>query len=147
MPARSWACLARATALFIAAASFLLQGQNQPGAHVSPNADRGQAFFQLKCAICHTVGHGTLVGPDLLGVTRRRKHAWLITMIQRPESLLSRQDPIAVALLKKYTVRMPELKVTDAERDDLIAYFEAQAAAHEKAAAANDAGADGSPHR
>jgi protein SCO1 len=150
--------LACAAAFLIAA--LLLEGQKPPGARARPDAQRGAAFFQRTCALCHTVGHGVLIAPDLLGVTRRRRHAWLVTMIQRPESLLNRQDPIAVALLKKYTVRMPELKVTDAQRDDLIAYFEAQTVAHEnakaKAPAASSAGRtktgsgagdDTSPHR
>ena len=83
---------------------------------------------------CHTIGHGDKIGPDLLGVTRTRDHDWLVRMIQKPEQLLNGQDPIGTVLLKKYNnVRMPNLSVSDEERDYLIGYMEAQTAAHDKA--------------
>ena len=138
MPARTWPYLTFAAALLIAA--LLFEGQGSTSAQAAPDAKRGAAVFQRSCAICHSVGRGTVVGPDLLGVTRRRKHAWLVAMIQRPDSLLNRRDPIALALLKKYQVPMPDLKVSNADRDDLIAYFEVQTAARDKAAAAKNAG-------
>ncbi len=54
-----------------------------------------------------------------------------------------------MSLLRKYTVRMPDLRISDAERDILIAYLDAKTAAHEKAAGDTKAGAkeDNSPHR
>ena len=122
----------------IAAASgvlaLLLHAQKQPASFTPGNATRGKTYFQRDCAVCHTVGRGNQIGPDLLGVTRRRTHRWLETMIQRPDQLVQRHDPIALALLKKYTMQMPDLHVSDTECADLIAYFEAENAAHEKAA-------------
>lgn len=121
----------------IAAASgvlaLLLHAQKQPATTAPGNAARGKTYFQRDCAVCHTVGRGKQIGPDLLGVTRRRTHRWLVTMIQHPDQLVQRRDPIALALLKKYTMQMPDLHVSDAECADLIAYFEAESAAHEKA--------------
>lgn len=132
MPGRTSCCT---IAIAIVVAALLLEAQKQPGTPVSGNPERGKTFFQRDCAICHTVGRGKQIGPDLLGVTRRRTHRWLVTMIQHPGELMRRHDPTAVALFKKYAVEMPDLHVQDAERDDLIAYFEAEAAAHEKIAA------------
>jgi protein SCO1 len=103
--------------------------------------DRGKYLFGRDCVACHTIGHGDHIGPDLLGVTRRRSRDWLVKEIQRPEELLNQQDPTAVALLGKYRLRMPDLRVTDDERDLLIAYIEAQTAIHDKETAAG--GADG----
>ena len=115
-------------------AAFLLHAQNRPATHAPGNAARGNTYFQRDCAVCHSVGRGNQIGPDLLGVTRRRTHRWLVTMIQHPDQLVQRHDPIAIALLKKYTMQMPDLRVSDAECADLIAYFEAETLAHEKAA-------------
>jgi len=100
------------------------------------NFDRGQYLFGRDCVACHTIGHGDKIGPDLLGVTRTRDREWLVRMIQKPEQLLNGQDPIGTALLKKYkNVRMPNLSISDAERENLIGYMEAQTVAREKEAA------------
>ena len=37
----------------------------------------GEQAFKTKCAACHTIGGGKLVGPDLKEVTTRRDDAWL----------------------------------------------------------------------
>jgi protein SCO1 len=105
--------------------------------HLNP----GQYLFGKECLACHTIGHGDKVGPDLVGVTNTRDPKWLTQIIQRPEQLLSENDPIATALLKKYTVRMPDLGVNDEELKDLITYIQERTAAHEKEVAASAGGA------
>jgi protein SCO1/2 len=102
--------------------------------HLNP----GQYLFGKQCMACHTIGHGDKVGPDLLGVIRTRDPKWLAQIIQRPNELLNGNDPIATALLKKYTVRMPNLSVTDDELHELIAYIQERTVAHEKETAAGD---------
>ena len=105
------------------------------------NFDRGQYLFGRDCVACHSVGHGDGIGPDLLGVTRTRDRQWLVRMIQTPAQLIKAKDPLALALLKKYkNVRMPNLWVSDDELQLLIAYLDAQTAAHDKQAAASPAG-------
>jgi protein SCO1 len=116
------------------AVTLFVQAQKEQGTPTPGNAQRGKTEFQRDCAVCHSVGHGQQVGPDLLGVTRRRTHRWLVAMIQHPDQLLKRRDPIALALVKKYTVEMPDLRINDAECSDLIAYIETETAAHGKAA-------------
>src|SRR5262245_40705205 len=121
------------------------------------NFDRGQYLFGRDCIACHTIGHGDKIGPDLMGVTRTREREWLVRMIQNPEQLLNGQDPIGTALLKKYkNLRMPNLSISDAERDYLIGYMEAQTVAREKEAKASNgeevksgpaAGTSPTPHR
>jgi protein SCO1/2 len=112
--------------------ALLLQGQKKLVRDTSRDLSRGKFFFQRDCAACHSIGPNDRIAPDLLGVTQRRDHDWLIHMIQRPELLLNQQDPIAVALLMRYKIRMPDQRVDDAERDSLIRYIEAQTAAYEK---------------
>lgn len=47
-------------------------------------AAAGKALFQGKCAGCHTIGGGKLVGPDLKGVTTTRDHEWFERFISAP---------------------------------------------------------------
>jgi protein SCO1/2 len=104
--------------------------------HPLENFDRGQYLFGRDCIACHTIGHGDKIGPDLRGVTQARDRKWLARMIQKPDQLLSENDPIATALLKKYNnVRMPNIWVSDSEMGLLLGYIEAQTAARDKEAA------------
>lgn len=84
----------------------------------------GETTFQTKCAACHTIGGGQLVGPDLQGVTERRDPAWLRQMIADPEKLFAAKDPIAQQLLaESNNVKMPALGLSDTEIDALVAFL------------------------
>lgn len=97
------------------------------------NFDKGKYLFGRQCIACHTIGHGDLIGPDLLGVTRVRTRDWLLHMIQKPDELLDGKDPIATVLLKKYKgVRMPNTFVGDLDAQYILSYIEAQTAAKDK---------------
>ncbi len=87
----------------------------------------GETIFGQKCAACHTIGGGKLVGPDLKGVTTLRDTDWLTRWISAPDKMLAEGDPIATDLLQEYNnVPMPNLGLSDPEVAALIAYFEAQ---------------------
>ena len=49
--------------------------------------ETGREVFEENCAVCHTIGKGKLIGPDLSGVTSRREAGWLIRQIKEPEKL------------------------------------------------------------
>lgn len=68
-------------------------------------ADVGAELFRRNCVACHSVGGGSVVGPDLRGVTTRRTPEWIRGMIARPDSML-RVDSVAQALLVAYQVPM-----------------------------------------
>lgn len=111
-------------------ASASSQSPAQPAAAgpSAQSADQGQAIFQEKCVACHTIGSGTLVGPDLKGVTTRRDKAWLTKWISQPDQMLARGDPTATQLFDQFNkVPMPNLGLTDAQVASLIAYLETQA--------------------
>jgi len=92
--------------------------------------DPGGHLFDLRCAACHTIGRGDAVGPDLLGVTARRDHAWLERYLAEPEKMLLERDPIATALFNKYkTVRMPNLRLGHDDVAALLSYLEARSSA------------------
>jgi protein SCO1 len=91
--------------------------------------DRGEYLFKSRCASCHTIGKGDAVGPDLLDVTKRRDHGWLVRYVQRPDLVLASGDPIAKALFARYQgVRMPDLDLGPAEVEILLPYIERQSA-------------------
>lgn len=92
--------------------------------------DQGRELFTQRCASCHTVGGGTLIGPDLKGVIEARDSVWLERWIVAPDQMLAANDPIAVELLKAYNgVPMPNMGVTPAEAQAIIAYLAASSAA------------------
>jgi protein SCO1/2 len=103
------------------------------------NFDRGRYYFQRDCAACHTVGQGDKIGPDLLGVTNKRNHAWLVRMIRQPDALLKANDAMAKAELIKYkNVRMPNLWVSDDELNVLLQYLADATTAHDKQASSSN---------
>ena len=102
------------------------------------NFDTGKYLFGRNCVACHTIGHGDKVGPDLLGVVHVRSREWLTQMIQHPDQMEGK-DPIAMALLKKYNVRMPNIYVDDVDVGFIIRYMEEQTAAQEKQGSNGDA--------
>ncbi len=102
--------------------------------------DKGQFLFQSRCAACHTVGDGDRIGPDLLGVTKRRERVWLERYLTEPEKMLAEGDPIATSLFKKYNrVRMPNLDLGSEDVAALLSYLEGRADG--KAPAGKDAAA------
>lgn len=94
-----------------------------------PRAE-GEQLFQEKCAGCHTIGGGVLVGPDLEGVTELREHDWLVSWLADPPKMVASGDPIAVELVKQYNnVIMPNLGLTPTQIDGLLAYLAAPSGA------------------
>ena len=86
----------------------------------------GENLFTTRgCAGCHRIGGGRSVGPDLLGVADRREHAWLVGMITRPDSMTTGDDT-AMALLAEYNTPMPNMRVSAAEAEQIIAYLSAE---------------------
>src|SRR5215467_5825091 len=110
--------------------------QNVP--KVDPStAGAGPTMFRTRCAACHTIGNGDLVGPDLLGVTNARGREWVAKYISAPDKALAENDPIAMALFKKYNqVKMPNLHLPPADVQLLIDYLEAQTAAQSETSGA-----------
>jgi cytochrome c551/c552 len=85
--------------------------------------EKGQKVFKEKgCVACHSIGKGKVVGPDLLGVTQRRKAEWIKKWIMSPDTMVY-TDPTAKELLKVYLVPMPNQGVTGEEADILIEYL------------------------
>lgn len=92
----------------------------------APSAQEGQTLFQEKCSTCHTIGGGNLVGPDLAGVTELRDHDWLVRWISDPPGMIASGDPIATQLLGQFNnIQMPNLGLSAAQVDSVVAYLAA----------------------
>ena len=89
--------------------------------------DPGQYMFQSRCSVCHTIGNGDKIGPDLAGLTARRERSWVARYLSAPEKMRAEGDPIALELSKKYkTARMPDQNLGGADLSQILAYLEAQ---------------------
>jgi len=85
-------------------------------------ARNGEVLFTTKgCVACHGFGR-KITCPDLNGVPMQRTAAWMEQQILHPE-VMTRQDPIARALLSQYKLQMPNQKVQPAEAKALIEFI------------------------
>lgn len=100
---------------------------NYKNAPEEVKSSKGQYLFRTRCAACHSIGKGDAIGPDLLGVTRKRDMAWLARWIATPDKMLAEGDPIALKLLAQYNnVKMPNLRLSEIDVKALISYLKTQ---------------------
>ncbi|MGD0098399.1 MAG: c-type cytochrome [Terracidiphilus sp.] len=103
-------------------------------AGVSDDADNGagakftaqaQATFNGRCTACHTYGRGIKVGPDLKGVTERRKRDWLLKFIHASSGVIKSGDPTATALFAQFKQqRMPDwVDLSEKQINDILDYL------------------------
>ncbi|HEX7972825.1 MAG TPA: cytochrome c, partial [Anaerolineales bacterium] len=118
--------------------------QSAPARQPAPD---GQALFEQKCKTCHTINGGKLVGPDLANVETRRDPAWVKAFIAAPDKMFASGDPVALQLLSEFQIRMPNLGLTPAEVDSLVAYLANPAAGPAAPAPAQPALPAGDPNR
>jgi protein SCO1/2 len=91
-----------------------------------PRPTAGAELFRQKCAACHSIGRGDLLGPDLQDVLLRRDRAWLARWLANPEKLVAEKDPLALELAARHrVVAMPNLALTASEVTALIDHLEA----------------------
>lgn len=107
------------------AALFLISGVLIPSSGAqAAQAEQGQETFQQLCAMCHTVGGGRLVGPDLQSVGERRSEEWIIGFVQHSQQVIQSGDADAVALFEEFGgMMMPDQPLTDDQIRAVIAYI------------------------
>jgi len=107
---------ARVLATFLVA-SCLLAGRGSA-------REEGRELFEENCSVCHTIGEGKLVGPDLAGVTSRRPADWLLRFIRSSQSVIQSGDRYAADLFEKYDrTEMPDADLSDEQIRAVIAYI------------------------
>jgi protein SCO1/2 len=94
-------------------------------------AKTGKKLWQNRgCSGCHGIGKKQ-AGPDLAGVSDRRDADWLRRWLKDTDSMLQ-TDSIAQAMLAEWNnIKMPNLKLSDADVDALLHYI-AQETAKQK---------------
>lgn len=86
-------------------------------------AKTGQDIYQSTCAVCHSIGGGRLVGPDLAGVNDRRPEDWLLKYIKSPQTLVNSGDKTAIALFEEYKLVMPDNALSDGQIKSVLAHI------------------------
>lgn len=96
-----------------------------PGPAIA-RAQDADDYFQQNCSMCHTVGKGPLIGPDLEGLAKRRERAWLVKFLMNPKAVIDSGDPYAVKLLQDANglVMPAEPAMTPALANSLLDYIE-----------------------
>lgn len=86
-------------------------------------ASRGKVVYERNgCYMCHGFGVRR-AAPDLLGVTERRDHDWLRRWFKETSAMLE-SDPQARAMLEQWRyVKMPQIKLSDADINALLHYM------------------------
>jgi nitrite reductase (NO-forming) len=87
-----------------------------------PDAARGKLAFESKCVLCHSMGGGKKVGPDLQGVTKRHPDAWLTKWLLETE-MMQKSDPVAKDLVSKFGMPMPNPGLKSDEVRGLLKFF------------------------
>ncbi len=89
-----------------------------------PAPPAAATLFTERCSTCHNIGGGVKVGPDLLGVVKRRDKSWFRRFVRGPSAAIDGGDPIAAELYQKFQpIRMPDQPLTDGEVEGVWAYF------------------------
>ena len=93
--------------------------------NIFPQNDDGEQIFKTNCISCHTIGGGRLIGPDLEGITKKRKADWLKKWINSSSDFIASGDADAIAIFEEYNkVAMTSFYFEDEDMDALLAYLE-----------------------
>jgi cytochrome c2 len=97
---------------------------------ISAQEVSGEQLYQDNCAVCHTIGGGRLVGPDLEGVHDRRSQQWLESFVKSSQSMVNSGDETAVALYEEYNnLPMPDPLVSELQIVEILQYMQIASAA------------------
>ncbi len=105
-------------------AALLIMGALLMSPQPTLGQEAGKELFQQRCAVCHTVGAGRLVGPDLLGVNDQRSEEWLLKFIKSSQSVVKSGDPAATALFQEFNqIAMPDQDLSDDQIRQLLTHI------------------------
>ena len=85
-------------------------------------------YFKKNCMSCHTIGGGSLIGPDLKDVSKRKDRDWLAKFIMDPRGVIESGDSYAKKIFEEARrVPMPTPPGITRERaDKLLVLIEAE---------------------
>jgi cytochrome c2 len=92
--------------------------------NLNAKSQDGPSVFKKNCAVCHSIGNGKLVGPDLKGVDKKHDIKWLTKWVKSSQSLVKKNDPKALQLFNDNNkMVMPDQTVSDDEIKSVIAFI------------------------
>jgi cytochrome c2 len=84
----------------------------------------GESIFTKTCQVCHTIGKGRLVGPDLLDIENRRTEDWIISFVKSSQDMVKNNDPEAIALFNEYNkMVMPDQNLSNKEIKEILIFI------------------------
>jgi len=90
-------------------------------------AQNGEATFKQSCGVCHSIGKGKLVGPDLKDVNKRRSEEWILKFVKSSQAFIKSGDADAKAIFDEYGgMIMPDQNLSDDAIKSVIAYVAEQ---------------------
>jgi len=96
-------------------------------APVSMFSQDGKAIFTTTCTACHSIGKGTVVGPDLKDVTKTVSEDWIKKWIRGSQAMVDAKDPAAVEIFNKFNmIPMPDQALSDAEVKAVLDYIKSE---------------------
>jgi nitrite reductase (NO-forming) len=94
----------------------------------------GAKHFKQNCASCHTIGGGDKTGPDLAGLSKRRKIDWIVKFVNYPEGMISgdeeeegyeKADEVAKKVYALYKpTMMPEQELDKKQIKAILKYID-----------------------
>ncbi|MBZ0327734.1 MAG: cytochrome c [Altibacter sp.] len=90
----------------------------------------GEALFKQNCTACHKLGKKFL-GPDLLGVTKKRDKDWVVSFIKSSQTMIKAGDSLAVALFKENNevIMNDQPGLSNNDINAILAYIDEETAA------------------
>jgi cytochrome c2 len=94
----------------------------------------GAKYFKKNCKSCHSIGAGDIVGPDLAGLSKRRKIDWIVKFVGYPDGMINgdaeepgyeKADALAKKVFAQYKpTTMPEFQITKENMRKLLTYID-----------------------
>lgn len=92
--------------------------------NLNAKSQDGPSVFKKNCAVCHSIGNGKLVGPDLKGVDKKYDIKWLTKWVKSSQSLVKKNDQKALQIFNDNNkMIMPDQAVSDDEIKTVIAFI------------------------
>lgn len=86
--------------------------------------DKGELLFSQRCASCHTVGKGKLIGPDLSNISKKRSEDWIIKFILSSQTLINSGDSTALSVFNENNkLLMPDQNLSNQEIDAILEHI------------------------
>jgi len=82
-------------------------------------------FFQENCALCHTIGGGASLGPDLKDVHKRVDREWFVRFVLDPEAIIDQGDARALAIQQEFGgIVMPTIEMSSVQAEAIFLWLE-----------------------